>query len=57
MMLLVCMFSGLAIWYWIMAWCVLLPGEDDFPHSQHSLVACSLCVGLMLPRLALPQST
>jgi hypothetical protein len=39
-MLLVCVFSGLIIWYWITK-CCALSGEDCFSHSQHSLVAYS----------------
>lgn len=39
-MLLVCMLSGLTIWYWITNGCAL-PGKNYFSHSQHSLDACS----------------
>lgn len=42
-MLLVFMFSAMAIWYWLTI-AVLFPGEDYFFHFQEFLVACApLC--------------
>lgn len=39
-MLLICMFSGLTIWLWIISW-FALPWKDSIAHSKDSLVACS----------------